>query len=175
VDLVPAVPAVLVQAPLPRRVFAHEQRGFALALPESWEVHASEDAAGMNVHLASADGTMRVDLVSVVVGQRTTLDQFASDVLRAIVANIGTPSRIEPLHEAAPPQLVRHSMEKVGAVDWKMYVHRHADAEGVDRYWVSMISLKDARGYVVRYSAPVQAWPNVREMLREMVGGVSIL
>jgi S1-C subfamily serine protease len=177
VDLVPSTPVVAVVAPLPRHTFTQAGRGFSMACPQNWPMHATNEPNSIVVHLESPDGQVRFHLLSTAVDNGMTLDAFSDEVMRTARSLMAArPSEeLAPLRAPAPPHMVRAQRTSVAGLDWKLFVYSHSDRDSGDVYSVIMVTVQNGRGYVVRYSVPVNEWMRAREAVREVVDSIQIL
>jgi hypothetical protein len=176
VDLVPQTATVAVAAPLSRRSFKVGERGFTVDCPATWTCHSQRGLEGMTVRMESPDGLIHVDLATLGVPAATTLDDFAASAMRRVNAAVLTADleASEALVQPRGPRLIREALRSVDGQDWKMYVHRFNDADGNDDYAVTMLSLHEGQGYMVRYTAPVSAWTKVRGAIAQLVASARI-
>lgn len=173
VELVPTSPAATLEGPVSRRAFRSKGRGFDVQCPTSWTSRSRCILDSVNVRMESADGLVRVDLATMAVASNAAADVWAQESMRRVNSRVMSSLRAVggPRRE---PVLLRQSKQTVGDVTWTMYVHRFTDDDGNDDYAVTMLSLSDGRGYLVRYVAPVSLWNRVRPTIERVVSSARI-
>lgn len=169
VNLVPETPTVMLSPTASRRVFRVGSRGFAIDCPTSWTCHCSRGGDNLTIQMESADGLIHVDLVTVALRPTTSLKDFATRTVRSLNSTI-----LAAALDKGGAKLVREYQCLTGGLTWKMYVHRFTDADDNDAYGVTMLSVSDAQGYMVRYTAPVNAWNRLRAYVEQVVASAYI-
>ena len=178
VDLIPTTPQGTDTEAVSRRTFrcsgkASLERGFEIQCPTSWTSSSQRLPDSVNAKLASPDGLVHIDIATVSVTGGITADRWVHESMRR-VNSAAMSSAAPPGHEPREPRLVRQTTQTLGGTTWTMYVHRFTDDDGNDDYAVTMLALREGRGYLLRYAAPISVWSRVRSTIERVVSSARV-